>query len=209
MLDLGSIDKNDYAENKEKLFDQWLLLAFLKEKTMSCQFDRILNQIASVSAYQIAFLWGGSAAQGRNAGFSESRIPDVVGVKEIVVVFTVEQGKLSLQGQVRVWGLCCCHMTESWTDSHPTCTREQKEGGVKAATQQQGEVLTVRLFLPGYVLRSPTSLGLLSHQCSLLHIAGHQHYSISEILASYTPTNLSLIRNVNRILSADIAFSTF
>lgn len=93
------------------------LFFFLRENHELSEFDSILNQVANISANQIPFLWGGSAAQGPSAGFSASRFPDAVGVQEIIV-FTVEQRKLSLQGWVRVWGLCCCLMTELWTDSH-------------------------------------------------------------------------------------------
>ena len=92
------------------------LFFFLREYHELSEFDSILNQVANISANWIPFLWGGSAAQGHVAGFSASRFPDAVGVQEIMV-FAGEHRKLSLQGRVRVWGLCCCLMTELGTDS--------------------------------------------------------------------------------------------
>lgn len=173
-----------------------IVCLFKRENYELSEFDRILNQIASV--LHIKFPSSG-----------EEVLPKVALL-------------VSLQADSQMQLVCKKQLLCSLRNRESSLWRGRSESGVCAAAAtwlSHGQTPTLHalenrrkeeLFpKEPSIARSPLTPMLVITYCIItLHIA-YQHYSISEISASYTPTNLSLIRNVNRILSADTAFSTF
>lgn len=95
------------------------------------EFDGTLIQVASAPADQIPLLW---RQRDKCLPKSPSRVHlsrslRAVRTQKGIGVVSVEQRTLSLGGgQVRVWCLCCCHVSESRTEAaaleEGTCATE-------------------------------------------------------------------------------------
>lgn len=95
--ELGSINRSDCAENKEKVSYQWLVLAFFKRENHELsEFAGIFNQAANVSVDQIPSSEEEVQPAVTLLGSLEAYSQMQFGAQAIIATFAIGQRKLSL-----------------------------------------------------------------------------------------------------------------